>query len=62
MTPNFYINGINPIIVDKKTGKSRSMSFFDEEDKKIYYSATKIDIPKEFLAWYLRGKTTNDED
>lgn len=51
--PDEIYYGINPIIVDKKTGESRSLDFYNETDKKIYYSATKIDVPKEFMPSYL---------
>lgn len=60
--PNEIYYGVNPIIVNKKSGKSRSMNFFNEEDTKIYYSARKIEVPKKFVASYMRGEDNNDKD
>lgn len=44
--------GYSPIIVNKETGTPKTLNLLDVDDREVYYSATKIDVPKEFLPEY----------
>lgn len=41
--------GTNIYIIDKKTGDIRLFDFFDDNDRNIYCTATKVDVPEDLL-------------
>ena len=50
--PEEVYYGYSPILVDKKTGISKTLNLMNSDDRKIYYSATKIDVPLEYAPKY----------
>lgn len=52
--PGDVYYGYSPIIVDKETGAPKTLDFMNEDDRGLYYSATKVDVPKEFMPKYIQ--------
>lgn len=52
--PDVVEYNCKPIIVDKKTGESKTLNFMDAGDRDIYYTAEKIDVPNEYMAPYIK--------
>ena len=50
--PGEVYYGYSPILVYKDSGQSKTLNLMDDDDRKIYYSATKVDVPKEYAPRY----------